>query len=481
MDEPPPHALDMEEPPFLSPGSLSTFDDYSANPRFIELQEELRCVLFAGVSSHSPSKNATPELAPADEAAPEPPPEPPARPRFDFARVSIPKIRLVGYFRNWIVECAPYLDKFDAERHFGIHVPIMAAASPPLFYAVLAFSARQAERRARLDRGHDSLELYQESIRLLAPGLQARDPNMLVTACILAVLELMSGSPRNWRRHIEGCATLFDFFAVTGFSGGLLQAVFWCYARMELCGAVISGGAESTVLPLAKWVPPPPPDGAGSNDEADDFVKGLFYRHSRDTPGMHANWAVYLCARACDLMYRRTRTLELQEADEQDTRPFADQWRRLWDDLQFWLKARPGAMLPVAMADAPASAGQVFPTILFAHWAAISANQMYHAACILMLEIRPAAAPLPAPQGSPVWHARRVCGISWTNPHRGNLINAIQPLYLAGRLLSHRSEHLEVARLFKIIDRTTGWGALWRLRDLEAEWGYKPGEILSAI
>ena len=470
MDEAP-HPLDMEEPPFLSPDSAP--DDYSANPRFIELQEELRCVLFAGVSSHSPSKNATPELA--DEAAP---PEPPPKSRFDFSRVSIPKIRLVGYFKNWIIECAPYLDKFDAERHFGIHVPIMAAASPPLFYAVLAFSARQAERRARLDHGYDSLELYQESIHLLAPGLQARDPNMLVTACILAVLELMSGSPRNWRRHIEGCATLFDFFAVTGFSGGLLQAVFWCYARMELCGAIISDGAESTVLPLSKWVPPLP-DGVSSNDEADDFVKGTFYQHSRETPDMHANWAVYLCAKACDLMYRRTRYLELQEVDEQDSRPFADQWSRLWDDLQFWLKVRPESMLPITMAEA--DAGQVFPTILFAHWAAISANQMYHAACILMLEIRPAATPLPAPQGSAVWHARRVCGISWTNPHRGNLINAIQPLYLAGRLLSHRSEHLEVARLFKIIDRTTGWGALWRLRDLEAEWGYKSGEVLSAI
>jgi len=137
-------------------------------------------------------------------------------------------------------------------------------------------------------------------------------------------------------------------------------------------------------------------------------------------------------------------------------------------------------MLPLAVGD-PGDDLQVFPTILFTHWAAISANQLYHAACIIMLEMRPAEASLPSPQSSALWHARRVCGISWTNPHRGNLINAIQPLYLAGRLLSHPSEHLEVARLFKIIDRTTGWGALWRLRDLEAEWGYAPGEILAAI
>jgi hypothetical protein len=40
---------------------------------------------------------------------------------------------------------------------------------------------------------------------------------------------------------------------------------------------------------------------------------------------------------------------------------------------------------------------------------------------------------------------------------------------------------VEVAKLFKIIERTTGWGALWRLRDLERAWGYETGEILSVI
>ena len=450
----------------LSPGSATTNDDYSANPRFIELQEELRGVLFAGVASHAPSKDATPEPSGADQEAR----------GFDFTQVAIPKIQLIRYLKNWVVECSPFLDKFDAARHFGIHVPIMAERSPPLFYALLAFSARQIERKGGLEKSYDSLELYQESIRLLAPSLQARGPDMLVTACILAVLELMSASPRNWRRHIEGCATLFDFFDVNGFSGGLLQGVFWCYARMELCGAIISSGSESTVLPLSKWVPALPAD-VSTNDQADGFVRDIFYRSGQENPDMHANWSVYLCAKACDLMYRRTRTLELDQPDD-DTRPFADQWKGLWDELHLWLRARPASMLP---STAPESdIDQVFPTILFSHFPAISSNQLYHAACILMLDIRPNT-PLPTPQSSPVWHARRICGISWTNPHRASLINAIQPLYLAGRLLTHPSEQLQVARLFKIIDRSTGWGALWRLRDLEVEWGYKAGEMVSSI
>ncbi|KAJ5766178.1 uncharacterized protein N7511_003794 [Penicillium nucicola] len=460
------------EEDFLSPGTFSSADEYAANPRFLELQEELRGVLFSAVASLEPS-NYTPIPQPSEPQG--------TRQSLDFTRViSIPKIRLIFYLKNWITECAPYLDKFDEARHFGVHIPILAQGSPALFYAILAFSARQTERKACLDKAYDSLELYQESIRLLAPCLQAKDPNVLVTVCILAVMELMSVSPRDWRRHVEGCAALFESFNVTGLSGGHLQAVFWCYARMELCGAIISNGAESTVLPLDKWVPAVL---ANSAEEKETRIRDLFCEQGHASPDMHANWAVYLCAKTCDLSSRRTRFLELGEISS-DPRPFPEQWKRLWDELHYWLDQRPPAMLPIKTTGM--GSGQIFPEILFAHWAAISGNQLYHAACIMMLDMRPVergSGPGAAskPYFSAIWHARRVCGISLTNPHSGNLINAIQPLYIAGKLLSHRSEHVEVAKLFKIIERTTGWGALWRLRDLERAWGYETGEILSVI
>ena len=464
----------FEEEAFLSPGTFSSADEYAANPRFLELQEELRCVLFTAVASLEPSTYTSP--------APSEPLDGPAsrasRPSLDFTRVSIPKIRLIYYLKNWITECAPYLDKFDEARNFGVHIPILAQRSPTLFYAILAFSARQTERKACLDKAYDSLELYQESIRLLGPCLQARDPNVLVTVCILAVMELMSVSPRDWRRHVEGCAALFDSFSVNGLSGGHLQAVFWCYARMELCGAIISNGAESTVLPLEKWVPAMP-DTAGPK-EREETIRALFHEQGRVSPDMHANWAVYLCAKTCDLACRQTRHLELGEMVH-DPRPFTKQWECLWDELQFWLEQRPSAMLPIKTTGIGGS--QIFPEILFAHWAAISGNQLYHASCIMMLDMKPSTKvlPLSKPHHSAIWHARRVCGISLTNPHSGNLINAIQPLYIAGKLLSHRSEHVEVAKLFKIVEETTGWGAMWRLKDLERAWGYEPGEISSAI
>ncbi|KAJ5114438.1 hypothetical protein NUU61_000197 [Penicillium alfredii] len=450
----------FEEEAFLSPGTFSSSDEYAANPRFLELQEELRCVLFTAVASLDPSTYASPApLEPTEGPAPRA-----ARQSLDFTRVSIPKVRLIYYLKNWITECAPYLDKFDEARHFGVHIPILAQRSPALFYAILAFSARQTERKACLDKAYDSLELYQESIRLLASCLQARDPNVLPAGL---------AAPR------RGCAALFDSFNVNGLSGGHLQAVFWCYARMELCGAIISNGAESTVLPLEKWVPAMPQT-AGSKDTEEDLIRDLFCQKGWAAPDMHANWAVYLCAKTCDLACRRTRHVELGEVGD-DTRPFLVQWTRLWDELQYWLEQRSPTMLPIKTTGV--GGGQIFPEILFAHWAAISGNQLYHAACMMMLDMKPASITLPSskPHHSAIWHARRVCGISLTNPHSGNLINAIQPLYIAGKLLSHHSEHIQVAKLFKTIEKTTGWGALWRLKDLERAWGYEPGEILSVI
>jgi hypothetical protein len=74
--------------------------------------------------------------------------------------------------------------------------------------------------------------------------------------------------------------------------------------------------------------------------------------------------------------------------------------------------------------------------------------------------------------GSKIWHARRICGISSTNEHHGCLNNAVQPLWVAGRLLSHPVEHKAVADLIRSIEGKTGWGAKWRIADLTEVWGY---------
>lgn len=472
----------------LSPTTVSSLDGYSANPRFVELQKELRFVLTAGVTSLVASRAATPDF---EKEAGEETVDQSRRgvPRKNLlGRLDLPEhvstIKVVGYLQNWIKECAPFLDKFDVSQHFGVQVPLLAQNSPALLYAVLAFSARQAERKNSTHQSYDSLELYQRSIRLLSPSLQAREPSVIATVCILACLELMSGSPQDWKRHLEGCASLYACCGVNGFSGGLVQAVFWCYARMELCGAIISNGTKTTVLPLSEWVPRMSTvsviESGSLAGNYEEYVKQLFIKASYACPDMYANWAVYLCTKACDMIHRRIKVLELGHNDR-DERPFAEQCASLWSELEFWLMHRPSELLPVALIEGKND--QLFPQILFTHWSAISSNQLYHTACIILLEAKSLGQHIlqSIPQHSIVWHAKRVCGISLTNSHLGSLVNAIQPLFIAGKHLSHFNEHLAVGRLLERIDKSTGWGALWRLRDLESIWGYDQHEIRSAL
>lgn len=271
------------------------FDAFAQDPGYIAYQEELRDLIFHTATNAAPSPEAAAATPPSPDAtgantvllaladddttadvrvpAPSSAGEP-ASPRQHARALQrltaavLSQGRRFEYLQNYVGQVAPWLDMFDSgSRVFGVEVPVLARASPALLYAVLALSARQIERRgagagargATTSAGTpaaeaggggdrraaetggtsvrhcshaDSLELYQEAIRLLRPLLQARDPLSVPICTVLCVMEMMSASAQDWRKHLEGCAALFDAFHVHGFSGGLFQAVFWCYARM---------------------------------------------------------------------------------------------------------------------------------------------------------------------------------------------------------------------------------------------------------
>ncbi|KAH8168541.1 fungal specific transcription factor domain-containing protein [Sarocladium implicatum] len=430
-------------------------DEILGEPGYLEYQEELRCLIFNTAQTVAPTREGSPSFAldPWIDVTPEKEQEV----QHQLAAIMSTGRRL-EYLKNWTAEVAPWLDMFDTKGDFMIQLPNIANRCPALLYAMLALSARQLERKEKTRHGFDSLELYQHAIQLLPPLLQAKDFALIPTCVILCVLEMMSASPRDWRRHLEGCAALFDAFGVNGFTGGILQSVFWCFARMDLCGALISDGTQSTLVPMAEWLPP----GSDPDDAAAIF-------HGQASPNMHANFSVFLCSRVCELIADRTKFVELGEANGCDEGAFSERWTKLWHQLDDWLKNRPADMHPTQIVHS-----EPFPQILFADWAAISATQLYHTACILLLGAVPGnVTPHAGHAGSTIWHAKSICGISLTNPHPGCLNNAIQPLWVAARLLSHESEHVLVAKLIRSIESMTGWAAEWRLFDLELEWGHK--------
>ena len=481
----------------MNHSAASMYDEYSNDPAFIESQREFRNLLFDTARETGPTRPGTP-VSRADEGSDRGVPNSGGRKSISHIQTLVSTGERVMWLKNYINEVAPWLDMFDVQQTFGRKVPLLAKSSAPLTYAILAISTRQMERQRKLRGDYNSLQLYQESIGLLTPQLQARDPNILATCVILCCLEMMSAAPRNWRKHLDGCAALFESYGIHGFSGGIPQSVFWCYARMgtyvsganrkhsftpnsnyhlflphplhnltdlpiDLCAAIISEGEQSSVLVLDKWLPP----------NVTLLQAGPLFCSS-GILDMYANYAVWLCARACHLSWVHTRQDNVHDNDATQE-PFIHSWHNLWIEVQKWAEARPVDMRELDLGvDGSQSEDGTFPFILFPAPCAISSNQLYHTACLLLLKIKPSSINTQTlgHTGSSMWHAHRICGISLTNSHHGCLNNAIQPLWLAGKLLSHPTEHKLIVDLITKIESITGWSGAWRVRDLKRLWGY---------
>lgn len=221
-----------------SPMNLSAssiYDEYSNDPGFIESQREFRTLLFETARSTAPTRTGSPAADDTDHLDVS---TTASLSRPSEAGSSMKSIVSTGErivcLKNYIDEVAPWLDMFDDQQTFGTKVLILAKTSASLMYAILAISARQMERQNRLPGDQSSLQLYQDAIRALTPQLQARDPNILAACVILCCLEMMSAAPKNWRKHLDGCAALFQSYGIHGFTTGIPQAVFWCYARMGM-------------------------------------------------------------------------------------------------------------------------------------------------------------------------------------------------------------------------------------------------------
>lgn len=155
-----------------------------------------------------------------------------------------------------------------------------------------------------------------------------------------------------------------------------------------------------------------------------------------------------------------------------------ERWKTLLDEVLTWQKSRPQELQPLLEAEAREAA---FPTILFAGGAGIYANVLYHTALFLLLSSRPrllppaAAAPHgePAAHVSPLWHARRVCGIAMgSDPEHTRCWDPcmIAAFSLVARRMSHSSQQAEIVACLHRV-RAAGWhvdGLVQRLRD---EWG----------
>lgn len=109
-------------------------------------------------------------------------------------------------------------------------------------------------------------------------------------------------------------------------------------------------------------------------------------------------------------------------------------------------------------------------TILYSTPAGVNGNQRYHASMLLLLQDKPKETRLPKSHKSILWHARQICGIALSNNDHGALVDSLQFLWTAGKLMSHRSKHMAILDHLRRLEEKTGCATSWRAQDLKEFW-----------
>lgn len=154
-------------------------------------------------------------------------------------------------------------------------------------------------------------------------------------------------------------------------------------------------------------------------------------------------------------------------------------WKELLEELWAWQTNRPPELQPLLETDGREA---TFPIVVFASGAGILSNTLYHTAMLLLLSNKPQSASIAERQGnlnidagqsSPLWHARRVCGIaSNSDPEHTHCWDPcmIAAFALAARRMTHPSQQKDI---LVCLDRVklAGWNIGGLVQKLRDEWG----------
>lgn len=166
-------------------------------------------------------------------------------------------------FIHFVHFSSQWLDFYDPIKQFSTTVPHLALRNPGLMRALLALTARH------ISLGHDfclsandrffghgteqtsqsepltpvvdrnlAVEYYYETLHYLNKAMQhpsyARSHELVATALLISLYEMIDGSNQDWERHLKGVFWIQRFQDNDGESGGLRQAVWWAWIRQDV-------------------------------------------------------------------------------------------------------------------------------------------------------------------------------------------------------------------------------------------------------
>ncbi|KAI1807950.1 hypothetical protein F4811DRAFT_503845 [Daldinia bambusicola] len=159
-------------------------------------------------------------------------------------------------------------------------------------------------------------------------------------------------------------------------------------------------------------------------------------------------------------------------------------WKDLLRALQEWQMHRPQELRQLMEVEGLET---TFPVIIFVGGAGISANVLYHTAMLLLLSNKPQSTSftelpktlkIDAAQTSPLWHARRVCGIALNSePEHTHCWDPcmIAAFSVAARRITHRTQQNDIIAYLDQV-KTAGWSIDGLVRRLREEWSFVRSE-----
>lgn len=150
----------------------------------------------------------------------------------------------------------PWFNLLDDDHHFTHVLPHLSLLHPLLHLSVLASAAKQHYLTSS-QRADTALAYYNAALRMLTATLNTilwGSSAILFTSCLLLThCEMINASNQDWHLHLYETSTHHSTHECHDCSGGLTQACFWIYCRMDVLSSLAT--AEPTRLDTAIWLP----------------------------------------------------------------------------------------------------------------------------------------------------------------------------------------------------------------------------------
>ncbi|KAJ9157199.1 hypothetical protein NKR23_g408 [Pleurostoma richardsiae] len=393
------------------------------------------------------------------------------KPLFEETRLTNYQIHLLKHYGRHV---APWLDIYDLGQTFGLQVPPLAMASPLVLDAVLKLAAVSlgagGDGTEYADWHSDGFSNLQSVSHKLGQVPDFTVLQFLVMSVLLKAQIFVESVPDTWE-HIFVAGGTVPTFGNRVFEDASHQRIWFgtiaLMSRLELAYSMVNETAPAV----------------GSHILSD--VVAASETLMKETDGyqklLHAS--LRCLALLTDIM-----SLCLQPPNQEGIPPPgqalpyvspANRWKHLMSGLQEWHISRPLELQELVQHEGKDLS---FPTVLFTSWAGVFSNIIYHVAMFLMLRHRPQTmesqqerdrTEATAAHVSPLWHARRVCGIAVSSDSQNTQCwdpCIIAAFSLAARRMTHPNQQTE---LLLCLDRikASGWRIDSLTRRLRDEWG----------